>query len=51
MSFVTENVKPQKCTCIRIKKTHYVTPKSVSFEVEQSMKTSYEALIEQTINI
>ena len=36
---------------IRKKKTHYVTPKSVNFEVQQSMKTSYEAMNEQTINI
>ena len=32
-------------------KMHYVTPKNVSFEVQQSMKTSYEAKGEQTINV
>ena len=29
---------------------HYATPKSVSFEVQQSMKKQYEAMREQTIN-
>ena len=32
-------------------KTHFDTPKSVSFEVPQSMKTSYEAVSEQTTNV
>ena len=31
--------------------TYYDTPKSVSFEVQQSMKISYEAMIEQTLNV
>ena len=39
MSFVTNNVKLQKRTCIRMMRTHYVTPKSVSLEVQQSIKT------------
>ena len=30
---------------------HYATPKSISFEVQESMKTSYEAMSEQTINV
>ena len=32
-------------------KAHYVTPENVSFEVYQSMKTSYEVMSEQTINV
>ena len=32
-------------------KTHYGTPKSISFEVQQSIKTSFEAMSEQTINV
>ena len=32
-------------------KTHYGAPKSVSFEVQQSMKTKYEAMILQTNNV
>ena len=31
-------------------KTHHDTPEDVSFEVQQSMKTLYEAMFEQTIN-
>ena len=31
-----------------MKKTYYVTPKSVNFEVQQSTKTPYEALFEKT---
>ena len=31
--------------------THYDTHKRVSFEVQQSMKASYEAMSEQTINV
>ena len=31
--------------------THYDTPKSVSFKAQHSLKTSYEAMSEQTINI
>ena len=30
-------------------KTHFDTSKSVSFEVQQSMKQSYEAMSEQTL--
>jgi len=41
VSFVTINVALQRCTCIHMMKTHYDTPKSVSFEVQQSMQTSY----------
>ena len=41
----------EKYTYNRMMKTHYHTPKSVNFEVQQSMKTSYEAMNEQTINI
>ena len=51
MSFVTINVKLQKYTCIRMMKTHYDIPKTVSFEVQQSMKTSYEAMSEHTIKV
>ena len=52
MSLGTINVHLQKYTCIRmIIITHYATPKSVSFEVQESMKTSYEAMSEQTINV
>ena len=32
-------------------KTHYDTPKNVSFKVQQSMKISYEAVSEQTTNV
>ena len=32
-------------------KTHNDTPENVSFEVRQSMKTSYEAMSEQIINV
>ena len=32
-------------------KTHNVTPKSVSFEVQQSMKTPYEAMNEHIFNV
>ena len=49
VSFATINVKLQKYTCIRIMKTQYDTPKQVWIEVQQSMKTSYEAMSEQTI--
>ena len=31
--------------------THYVTPKTVSFGVQQSMKTSYEAMSEQITKV
>ena len=51
MSFVATNVKLQKITCIRMIKTLCDTPKSVSYEVQQSMKTSHEAISEQTINV
>ena len=51
VSFVTIIVKLQKYTCKRIMKTHYDTPKSVCFEVQQSMKTSCEAINEHTINV
>ena len=51
MLFVTINVKIQNYTNIRMMKTHYDTPKSVSFEVQQSMKKSYEAMSEQTNNV
>ena len=30
---------------------HYDSPENVSFEVQLSMKTSYEAMSEQTINV
>ena len=36
---------------IRMMKTPYDTPENVSFEVQQSTKTSYEAMSEQTINV
>ena len=36
---------------LRMMKTHYDTPENVSFEVQQFMKTSYEAISEQTINV
>ena len=32
-------------------KTQYDTPKSVSFEVQRSWTTSYEAVSEQTTNV
>ena len=32
-------------------KMHYDTPKSVSFEVQESMKISYEAVGELTTNV
>ena len=51
MSFVTVNVMLQKNTYIRIMKTHYDTPKHISSEVQRYMKTSYEALNEQTITV
>ena len=43
-------MKLQKGTYIRRMKTHYDTPKNESFEFQQSMKTSYEAMSEQTTN-
>ena len=43
VSHVTINVNLEKYAYIRMMNTHYDTPKSVSFEVQQSMKTSYEA--------
>ena len=49
MSFVQINVKLIKITSVRMMKTYSVTPKSVSFEVQQSMKTSYKIMSEQTI--
>ena len=51
VSFVTITVNLQKYACIRIMITRYATPKNVSFEVQQSMKTSYEAMSEQTIDV
>ena len=51
VSFVTINVNLHKYTCIRMMITHYAAPKSVSFEVQQPMKTSYEGMSEQTINV
>ena len=51
LSFVTINVKLQKNKWIRLIETHYVTPKSVSFEIQQSMKTSYEAMSEHTTTV
>ena len=44
MSFETRNVKLQKHTRIHMMKTHYNTPKGVSFEVQQSIKTSCEVV-------
>ena len=38
MSFMTINVKVQKLTRMHMMKTHYNTPKKVSFEVQQSIK-------------
>ena len=32
-------------------KTHYNTPENESFEVQQSTKTTHEAISEQTINV
>ena len=32
-------------------KMHYITPKNVNFEVQQSMKTSCEAMSEKNINV
>ena len=49
--FVTIYVNLQKYIRIRMIKTHYSTPKSGSFEVQQSMKTSFEGMSEQTINV
>ena len=34
---------------MRMMKTHYHTPKSVSLEVNQCIKKSYEAMSEQAI--
>ena len=51
VSFVPINIKLQKCKCTRMMKIHYVTPKIVSFQVQQSMKTSYEAMIELNIDV
>ena len=51
ITFVTINVKLQKYACNCMIKTHYDTPKCVSLEVQQSMKTSYEAVNEQTLNV
>ena len=48
VSLVTINVKVLKYTFNRMMKTHYDTHKSVSFEVQHSMKTSYEAMSKQT---
>ena len=36
---------------MRMMKTYYDTSENVSFEVQQSMKTSYEAMSEQTNNV
>ena len=38
-------------TCIRMMITHYAKPISVIFEAQQSVKTSYEAMSAQTINV
>ena len=38
--FVTVNVMVQKKTYIRMMKTHYDTPKHISFEVQRYMKAS-----------
>ena len=51
VSFVTIYVKLQKYTCIRMMKAHYDIPENVSFEVQQSMKTSYGAISEQPVNV
>ena len=51
VSFVTDNVMVQKNTYILIMKTHYDTPKHLSFEVRRYMKASYEPLNEQTITV
>ena len=51
MSFVTINVELQKYTCNRKTQTHHDKPKTISFEVQQYMKTSYEAVSEQTTNV
>ena len=51
VSFVTNNVKLKNYTCIRMMETQYDTPKSISFEVQQSLKTSYEAVSAQTTNV
>ena len=48
---LTINVKLQNYTCSCMMKTHYDTPKNVSFEAQQSMKISYEAVSEQTTNV
>ena len=50
VSFVTFNLKLQKYTCIRMLKTHNDSPKSVTVEVQQSVKTSNGVMNEQTIN-
>ena len=44
VTFVTINVKLQKYTCTRMLKTYYDISKSMSSEVQQSMKTSYEEM-------
>ena len=36
---------------IRLMKTHYDTPENVSYEVQQSMKTSFEVMSELNINV
>ena len=41
VSFVMINVALLKYTCIYMMKTHYDTPKIVSYEVQQPMETSY----------
>ena len=48
---MTNIVNLQKCTWIPMMTTHYDTPKNVSFELQQSMKTSYEAMCEQIISV
>ena len=49
VSFVTIKIKLQQYTCILIMKTQYGAYESAGFEVQESMKTSYETMKEQTI--
>ena len=44
VSYVTNDVNLQKKTCLLMMKTHYDSPKSVSFEVQSSMESSYETM-------
>ena len=51
VSFVTISVKLHKYTCVPIIKTQYDKPKSVSLEVQKSLKTLRKAMSDQTFNV